>query len=555
MKKSVTPIVGLAAMLLGSVNVVAANSYVKDGIRFEPVLTEDFAGFAAGTEAMPTDDYVNNSDGEIPESYFQTPGWSGVGVYSAGGCAYIGPYADPEDDSTIYYGMLATPAFSNSGAVKVTMRARCSSSTSLNVQIADDSDTNTMDGWQFYINEEWQTIEMVTFFTGTDLRLYIYANSDEEDAYIDDFSVELISADGTPEALPAAIADDGSFTVNWKHDFEYYDVVGYTTHTAKRGETYTLMNADFSGIESEGTIHKPVQDEYGDMYPDLSSWSDFYGWTLKYPVYMNGGICLNGYWSEEGDYSAIISPTMNLSANGGKVSLRLTQKGVTTDPDRNERFNVMLLTLKNGQWTRGYAKGFDVTSDWETLDLELTGGGEQSVIQIIFGGYYVMGVRDLTVTQELSEGDEITLPLFVAESYFPGQGSLGWGNGEDEDDDYNRVARRTSMIDTSDTSEGVASITVKPYEQFIGDDYTYRLRGYRRITYLPDNSDPSTVTKWIGGDWSDYLKVTDADSGISHIQAAAEAQGEVYDLQGRRLQGEPTAPGLYLSKGKKFIRK
>ncbi len=552
MNKLVTPVLGIAALLSGGVSAQAADSYVKGGVRFTPVFTEDFSNFTEGSEANPGEDYINNADGEIADSYFHTPNWSGTGVYSAGGVAYLGAYPDPEDNSTIYTGMLCTPAFSNATTLRVTMRARSSQSAALNVQVADDSDTNTMDGWQFYLTEEWQTIEMVTFFTGDNLRLYIYANSDESDAFIDDLTVEYLAADGTPAVMPATGVSDEGFTLNWKHTFDYYDVVGYAHHTAPTDGPYTLMNADFTGIESTGTMQKPEQDEYGDLYPDLSRWSDYCGWTLKYPVYIQGAICLNGYWSEEGDYSAIISPTLNLSANGGKVRLKMTSKGITNDSEHQERFNVVLYTLKNGEWSREYAKGFDVTTDWETMELELTGGGEQSVIQIVFGGYYYLALQNLEVTQELSMGDEITMPLFVAESFFPGQGIMNWGDGEDEDDDDDY--RRVAASDASNTDQGIASITVAA-EQFAGDEFSYRLRGYKSYAYMPDDSDPYPVTKWLSGSWTDLIDVTD-EAGLHTVSAATTApDGTVYDLQGRRLQGVPTASGLYIVGGKKVVKK
>ena len=55
------------------------------------ILTEDFSKFTAGSETAPDAvDLADSQTGIISAEYTQTEGWQGIGIYQAGGSAYIG---------------------------------------------------------------------------------------------------------------------------------------------------------------------------------------------------------------------------------------------------------------------------------------------------------------------------------------------------------------------------------------------------------------------------------------------------------------------------------
>ena len=90
------------------------------------LLEEDFSKFTAGSEATPdATDVADATTGYIADELTNTPGWSGDGVFQAGGCAYIGIVDEGTDNEDT--GFLNTSTFDgsgNGGYIVVTFRAR-----------------------------------------------------------------------------------------------------------------------------------------------------------------------------------------------------------------------------------------------------------------------------------------------------------------------------------------------------------------------------------------------------------------------------------------------
>ena len=64
------------------------------------VISETFALFTKGSEEAPdTKDLTSSSTGMIADALTQQPGWSGAGIYSAGGSCLLAPYYDEVDGS------------------------------------------------------------------------------------------------------------------------------------------------------------------------------------------------------------------------------------------------------------------------------------------------------------------------------------------------------------------------------------------------------------------------------------------------------------------------
>jgi hypothetical protein len=488
---------------------VVGDSYTTGGITVTSIFEEDFSKFTEGSETNPSD-FINDDNGVIEDSYFSTPGWSGGGVSQSGGSASLSYFEDPEEEDTYYAGTLATPAINITEPVRISMKARGEESCYLNVVIQDD-DLAYEDGWLFTLDTEWREVNFITLYTGENCRLYIYPYSTADIVYIDDIKIEKLTVDDTVQVLPETNVTNNSFTVNWANDFNYYDINAYATHTAKSAETYSIINADFSGITREGTLEDPDFDEdYDDLYPDLYAYSGNYGWTLQYPKYITGAICLNGQWSSEQDYGAIVSPALDLSNNGGKVKFSITTKGIVGE---GERYNVMLLTLENGTWYRKSAKGFDATADWTTNEIELTGGGTNSVIEVIYGGSEVLAIQNMSVSQDFSAGDAITVPLEVVESIFPGSSYDDDDDEWDEWDEWDEYSLSRSEDDEDEVENPY--YTFYAPDKFIGDQFSYRIRGNRIVYFEPDAFEGWAYSKGITGTWSDVHTVSNTSSVAS----------------------------------------
>jgi hypothetical protein len=60
----------------------------------------------------------------------------------------------------------------------------------------------------------------------------------------------------------------------------------------------------------------------------------------------------------------------------------------------------------------------------------------------------------------------------------------------------------------------------------------------------------------------EFLQLSESGDDVTGIESLtdvrskmSEVRGDVYDLQGRKLQGKPTAKGLYINHGRKIIVK
>lgn len=60
-----------------------------EGRNLSLIVKEDFSKMTEGSETEPTSWTVNNSDWSCDDSFFSTPGWSGQGVFSAGGAVAL----------------------------------------------------------------------------------------------------------------------------------------------------------------------------------------------------------------------------------------------------------------------------------------------------------------------------------------------------------------------------------------------------------------------------------------------------------------------------------
>ena len=61
----------------------------KANAKWNTTLEENFEYMTDGTDSVPGVEISDDSSWKIPDQYFHTPGWTGEGVYQAGGCVAL----------------------------------------------------------------------------------------------------------------------------------------------------------------------------------------------------------------------------------------------------------------------------------------------------------------------------------------------------------------------------------------------------------------------------------------------------------------------------------
>ena len=108
-------------------------SLPKDPIyNYQHLFSEDFSKLTAGSEDAPAPGYIEDENEKLPDSYFNSPGWYGSRIQSAGGNVYIDSYNGSEwaDEGMIEaVGGLWTPEIevNSNGVIDVTVSMRLKS--------------------------------------------------------------------------------------------------------------------------------------------------------------------------------------------------------------------------------------------------------------------------------------------------------------------------------------------------------------------------------------------------------------------------------------------
>lgn len=250
------------------------------------LLEEDFSKFTAGSEATP--DATNVADattGYIADELTNTPGWSGDGVFQAGGCAYIGIVDEGTDNEDT--GFLNTSTFDgsgNGGYIVVTFRARVAeegATDAVEFVSIDEDDINESDPMsgvvdykQVAITDQWAEyeVELKSGAANASIQLYAY----QSPIYIDDIKVtQTVKIDvPAPEALAATNVTPTSFTANWSavEGATSYMLTVFSFKTIKSDVEEATVTEGFDGIVATGKKDKFIDTENSKL-PE--------GWTIS----------------------------------------------------------------------------------------------------------------------------------------------------------------------------------------------------------------------------------------------------------------------------------
>lgn len=250
------------------------------------LLEEDFSKFTAGSEATPdATDVADATTGYIANELTNTPGWSGDGVFQAGGCAYIGIVDEGTDNEDT--GFLNTSTFDgsgNGGYIVVTFRARVAeegATDAVEFVSIDEDDINESDPMsgvvdykQVAITDQWAEyeVELKSGAANASIQLYAY----QSPIYIDDIKVvQTVKIDvPAPKALAATNVTPTSFTANWSavEGATSYMLTVFSFKTIKSDVEEATVTEGFDGIVATGKKDKFIDTENSKL-PE--------GWTIS----------------------------------------------------------------------------------------------------------------------------------------------------------------------------------------------------------------------------------------------------------------------------------
>ncbi len=243
----------------------AKTQTTRDGkdISFDVVVDEDFSKFQAGSETAPDNTSITMEKYSINPAYTQKPGWTGDGVYQAGGTCYLGTYLY---DNYPYYGYLTTPEMPLYGDVVITFRAKrapkANSKTTLWVVVCDAYSGPVNSGMDAALDTEWKEFEYKTSdATFSETSVVQFAAYDGE-VFVDDIKVQrAITKIETPYALPVINNSPTSFTASWNKvaTASEYLLSVYYMDMPENSIAPVTVTEDFEGInvmEDGTTINK-----------------------------------------------------------------------------------------------------------------------------------------------------------------------------------------------------------------------------------------------------------------------------------------------------------
>ena len=377
------------------------------------LLSEDFSKFTAGSEDAPDGTRLDDPEtGMIDDTYFNTPGWSGLEVYQAGGCAYV-TFSDE------YYetGMIITPLINTEGAIYIKCRMRSDSPYGdyAGYNICDEN-FEAIDANYTEIGNEWTE---VSWFTTSGLEdSYVYIYSYESNVYIDDIEITVCSLP-TPVMLEETNITDNSFTANWESvdGADSYTLDLYAQHTATGDETYYYSELNFNDITSAGTYEAP------EIVVEMAM--DYNEWYIYMPALINEAIGVTGQYVNYNQYGFVQSPVLDLTSDDGNVNISFKAYG-----NVNDEMEINLFSAANGYYDIASSETVKIENiGWNEYSVDLTDGDVDSYIVIKYLGSGYMFFDDITLSQQISEGDvkvnriqrteteSTNLDIFVDEKY------------------------------------------------------------------------------------------------------------------------------------------
>ena len=267
------------------------------------------------------------------------------------------------------------------------------------------------DGWSetMVIDQELETTETSHKVTGLDPET-IYS-----------FAVQAVLKDGeitktsllmkvapeieAPVAKEATEVTANSFVANWSESKEatHYQVTAYKEHTALTAGEYAIADADFSYIESNGTLEMPETLWQQFVTPAESGAFD---WYISMGAIMNGAVGLDNAYASMLGPGFMYSPLYDLTPFGNKASFDITLASADATGA------IIALAYVDEDNYLQEIESFEVpaSAEWTTQHVEFTKGGEEvCVLVYAVDGTYMM-FKDFKLTIDMPKDSKIELP-------------------------------------------------------------------------------------------------------------------------------------------------
>lgn len=211
---------------------------------------EDFSKFTDGTEESPAACITADGNYHISDALTAQPGWTGNGVYPAGGCIVLKPWKI--DDETSRGGNLTTPSTLLNGTATLTFRARKfgTAPASMWVAVCDDYYGPGDDQEDYPLTDQWQTFTFVATHAALDMESYIQITCEDGECVLDDVKVTLcMDRIDKPSADPAVNLSPTAFRASWSEvqGAEGYLLTVQCTEAPKVVETGEIVES-FEGL-------------------------------------------------------------------------------------------------------------------------------------------------------------------------------------------------------------------------------------------------------------------------------------------------------------------
>lgn len=192
------------------------------------LVSEDFSKFTAGSETEPAAESIEFEDRyHIPDAMTAEPGWTGGGLYSAGGAVCLKKYqvtrtdyegSEYKEDAN---GYITTPAFDLAGTTTVTFRAKRLGSEETELWVAfcdvEYGPTPGIDQDDYILTDEWKEYTLIGSHSDFGSSVDVQFMATKGEVLLDDIKMDFVrDRIPAPYAYAAKNLSETSFIASWE---------------------------------------------------------------------------------------------------------------------------------------------------------------------------------------------------------------------------------------------------------------------------------------------------------------------------------------------------
>ncbi len=238
------------------------------------LVSEDFSKFTAGSETEPAAESIEFEDRyHIPDAMTAEPGWTGGGLYSAGGAVCLKKYqvtrtdyegSEYKEDAN---GYITTPAFDLAGTTTVTFRAKRLGSEETELWVAfcdvEYGPTPGIDQDDYILTDEWKEYTLIGSHSDFGSSVDVQFMATKGEVLLDDIKMDFVrDRIPAPYAYAAKNLSETSFIASW----EDTGAPSYKLNVYSQVKPETVVSGviaeNFDGDVAEGWTIKLGEDAY-----------------------------------------------------------------------------------------------------------------------------------------------------------------------------------------------------------------------------------------------------------------------------------------------------